>query len=165
MGLHYNTAIIGIETNFSTYPVMELERLRYPKQYIRESIDDYTHKIKQSFGFLTNTKTRPVILAELIKAVRDDITIVNDETTLQEMLTFVRNPETLKPEAELGAHDDCVLSLAIAHYIRPQQSYIAQKETVARLWTASMWEDYENASPTEREINAGAIRSDNRRTL
>ena len=131
---------------------MELERLRYPKQYIRESIDDYTHKIKQSFGFLTNTKTRPVILAELIKAVRDDITIVNDETTLQEMLTFVRNPETLKPEAELGAHDDCVLSLAIAHYIRPQQSYIAQKETVARRWTASMWEDYENASPTEREM-------------
>ena len=152
LGLHYNTALIGIETNFSTYPVMELERLRYPKQYIRESIDDYTHKIKQSFGFLTNTKTRPVILAELIKAVRDDITIVNDETTLQEMLTFVRNPETLKPEAELGAHDDCVLSLAIAHYIRPQQSYIAQKETVARLWTASMWEDYENASPTEREM-------------
>ena len=152
LGLHYNTALIGIETNFSTYPVMELERLRYPKQYIRESIDDYTHKIKQSFGFLTNTKTRPVILAELIKAVRDDITIVNDETTLQEMLTFVRNPETLKPEAELGAHDDCVLSLAIAHYIRPQQSYIAQKETVARLWTESMWEDYENASPTEREM-------------
>ena len=152
LGLHYNTALIGIETNFSTYPVMELERLRYPKQYIRESIDDYTHKIKQSFGFLTNTKTRPVILAELIKAVRDDITNVNDETTLQEMLTFVRNPETLKPEAELGAHDDCVLSLAIAHYIRPQQSYIAQKETVARLWTASMWEDYENASPTEREM-------------
>ena len=152
LGLHYNTALIGIETNFSTYPVMELERLRYPKQYIRESIDDYTHKIKQSFGFLTNMKTRPVILAELIKAVRDDITIVNDETTLQEMLTFVRNPETLKPEAELGAHDDCVLSLAIAHYIRPQQSYIAQKETVARLWTASMWEDYENASPTEREM-------------
>ena len=152
LGLHYNTALIGIETNFSTYPVMELERLRYPKQYVRESIDDYTHKIKQSFGFLTNTKTRPVIISELIKATRDDITIVNDKTTLQEMLTFVRNEETLKPEAEAGAHDDCVMSLAIAHYIRPQQSYIAQKETVARLWTASMWEDYENASPTEREM-------------
>ena len=152
LGMHYNTALIGIETNFSTYPVMELERLRYPKQYIRESIDDYTHKIKQSFGFLTNTKTRPVILAELIRAVRDDIAIVNDETTLQEMLTFVRNPETLKPEAEAGAHDDCVMSLAIAHYIRPQQSYIEQKEELTRKWTASMWEDYENASPAEREM-------------
>ena len=153
LGLHYNTALIGIETNFSTYPVMELERLRYPKQYVRESIDDYTHKIKQSFGFLTNTKTRPVIISELIKATRDDITIVNDKTTLQEMLTFVRNEETLKPEAEAGAHDDCVMSLAIAHYIRPQQQYTAVKEDgEAKKWTASQWEDYENASPAEREM-------------
>ncbi len=153
LGMFYNTALVGIETNFSTYPVMELERLRYPKQYVRESIDDYTHAIKHSFGFLTNTKTRPVIIAELIKAAREDITIVNDETTLQEMLSFVRNEETLKPEAEPGAHDDCVMSLAIAHYIRPQQSYLAtapgERE---RKWTASMWEDYENASPTEREM-------------
>lgn len=152
LGMHYNTALIGIETNFSTYPVMELERLRYPKQYIRESVDDYTHRIRRSFGFRTDSKTRPVILAGLIRAVRDDIAIVNDETTLEEMLTFVRNPETLKPEAEPGAHDDCVMSLAIAHHIRPQQSYLRQEETQTRRWTASMWEDYENASPAEREL-------------
>lgn len=152
LGMHYNTALIGIETNFSTYPVMELERLRYPKQYVRESIDDYMHSIKRSYGFRTDSKTRPVILAELIRAVRDDITIVNDETTLEEMLTFVRNPETLRPEAEAGAHDDCILSLAIAHHIRPQQSYLRQEEAQTRKWTASMWEDYENASPAEREL-------------
>ena len=153
LGLHYNTALIGLETNFSTYPVMELERLRYPHQYVRETIDDYTHKVRQSFGFLTNTKTRPVILAELIKAVRDDIEIVNDETTLEEMLSFVRNPETLKPEAEPGAHDDCVLSLAIAHHIRPQQSYLLQEPRAQGVkWSRSQWEDYENASPAEREM-------------
>lgn len=153
LGMYYNTALVGIETNFSTYTVMELERLRYPKQYVRESIDDYTHAVKHSFGFLTNTKTRPVIIAELIKAVRDDTAIVSDETTLQEMLTFVRNEETLKPEAEPGAHDDCVMSLAIAHYIRPQQSYLASApDERERRWTASMWEDYENASPADREL-------------
>lgn len=152
LGMYYNKALIGIETNFSTYPVMELERLRYPKQYVRESIDDYTHKVKQSYGFLTNTKTRPVIISELIKAVRDDIHIVRDEITLQEMLTFVRNQETLKPEAEAGAHDDCVMSLAIAHYIRPQQRYIQERAEMTRKWTASMWEDYENASAAEREM-------------
>ena len=152
LGMYYNTALIGVETNFSTYPVMELERLRYPRQYVRESIDDYTHKIRQSFGFQTTPRTRPVILAELIRTVRDDIRAVNDETTLQEMLTFVRNPETLKPEAEPGAHDDCVMSLAIAHFIRPQQSYLAAAPDEAeRKWTASMWEDYENASHAERE--------------
>lgn len=152
LGMYYNTALIGIETNFSTYPVMELERLRYPKQYVRESIDDYTHKIKQSFGFLTNTKTRPVIISELIKAARDDANILCDTTTMQEMLSFVRNEETLKPEAEPGAHDDCVMSLAIAHYIRPQQSYVARAADTLKKWTASQWEDYENASPAEREL-------------
>lgn len=29
LGAYYNDALIGIETNYSTYPVMELERLRY----------------------------------------------------------------------------------------------------------------------------------------
>lgn len=153
LGLYYNTALIGIETNFSTYPVMELERLRYPKLYVRESVDDYTHKIKQSYGFLTNTKTRPIIISELVKAVRDDISILNDATTMEEMLTFVRNEATLKPEAAAGCHDDCVMSLAIAHHIRPQQSYLAAAtEEGTTEWTVSMWEDYENATKEEREM-------------
>ena len=152
LGLYYNTALIGIETNFSTYPVMELERLRYPKQYVRETIDDYTHKVKQSFGFLTGPKSRPVIISELIKATREDMDIVCDETTLQEMLTFVRG-EDWRPEAEAGAHDDCVMALAIAHYIRPQQSYLQESESAPGVtWTESQWEDYENATQAERVL-------------
>lgn len=152
LGMYYNTALVGIEANFSTYPVMELERLRYPKQYVRETVDDFTHSIRRSFGFWTGPKTRPVILAELIRAVREDITLVCDEATLQEMLTFVRG-EDWRPEAEPGAHDDCVMSLAIAHYIRPQQSYLLERESApGTKWSPSMWEDYENASPAEREM-------------
>lgn len=152
LGMYYNTALIGVETNFSTYPVMELQRLNYPKQYVRETVDDYTHAPRRSFGFQTNTKTRPLILSELIKAAREDPTLLNDETTIHEMLTFVRNPDTLRPEAESGAHDDCVLALAIAHFIRPQQLYTVQaKECMRVKWTASQWEDFESASASERE--------------
>lgn len=151
LGMYYNTALIGIEANWSTYPVMELERLKYPKQYVRESVDDYTHSIKRSFGFWTGTKTRPVILSELIRAVREDIHLVSDEATLHEMLTFVRG-EDFKPQAEEGAHDDCVMALAIAHYIRPQQSYLKQQgPNAAKRWTKDMLEDYENATVEERE--------------
>ncbi|MBD5099223.1 MAG: PBSX family phage terminase large subunit [Clostridiales bacterium] len=153
LGMHYNTALIGPEANFSTYPVMELERLGYPKLYVRESVDDYTHKIRHSYGFVTSPKTRPIIIAGLIKAVREDVSIVSDEATLLEMLSFVRNEDTLRPEAEPGGHDDLVLALAIAHHIRPQQSYLVQ-ETPAQgvKWTADMWEDYENASPEGRKM-------------
>lgn len=151
LGMYYNTALIGIETNWSTYPVMELERLRYPKQYVRESVDDYTHKVRHSFGFWTSTKTRPIIISELIKAVREDVSILNDDTTMGEMLTFVRD-EHYKPVAEEGAHDDCVMALAIAHHIRPQQDYLpARPEPEDVAWDASMWEDYNNASKAERE--------------
>lgn len=151
LGSYYNTALIGIETNWSTYPVMELERLHYPKQYVRESVDDYTHKVRHAFGFWTSTKTRPIIISELIKAVREDVSILNDETTMGEMLTFVRD-EHYKPTAEEGAHDDCVMALAIAHHIRPQQSYLVEagpEKTVD--WDESMWEDYHNASPEQQQ--------------
>lgn len=151
LGMYYNTALIGIETNWSTYPVMELERLRYPKQYVRESVDDYTHKVRHAFGFWTSTKTRPIIISELIKAVRDDVSILNDDTTMGEMLTFVRD-EHYKPVAEEGAHDDCVMALAIAHHIRPQQDYLPESpEAEGVAWDASMWEDYNNASKAEKE--------------
>lgn len=52
-----------------------------------------------------------------------------------------------------GPHDDCVLALAIAHYIRPQHTMKIQtleiKGTVS--WTEDMWEDYNRASPEARE--------------
>lgn len=151
LGMYYNTALIGIETNYSTYPVRELERLGYPKQYVRETVDDYTHAIKHAYGYQTTPKTRPVMLAGLIRAVREDVTILRDATTLEEMLTFVRNEE-YRPEAEAGAHDDCVMALAIAHAIRDQQSYFAVPGGGSVRWSASMWEDYENASAAERRL-------------
>jgi phage terminase large subunit len=150
LGKWYNDALIAVETNLSTYPVMELERLKYKNQYVRESIDDYTHMPRRAFGFRTDSKTRPVIIAELIKAARDDIRMICDTDTLEEMLTFVRN-EAYRPEAEEGAHDDCVMSLAIAHHVRPFQSYLAEAEPAPAVeWSASMKEDYRNASPAER---------------
>lgn len=150
LGIWYNTALIGIEANLSTYPIRELERLKYPKQYVRETEDNYTHRVRESYGFKTTSQTRPVIIAELIAAVREDITIVSDRTTLEEMLTFVRN-EQYRPEAEEGAHDDCIMALAIAHHIRPQQSYQAVEEERGSVWTEAMWEDYRNASREEKE--------------
>lgn len=132
---------------------MELERLGYPNLYVRESVDDYTHKIRHSYGFVTSPKTRPIIISGLIKAVREDISIVSDEATLLEMLSFVRNEDTLRPEAEPGGHDDLVMALAIALHIRPQQSYLVQEAPAQGVkWTADMWEDYENASPKGRKM-------------
>lgn len=121
LGRYYNNALEGIETNFSTFPIKELERLGYKNQFIREREDTYTGKTAKAYGFKTTSLTRPLILAQLQAIVNDHIEKINDKDTLEEMLTFVRN-EKGRPEAQIGAHDDLVMALAIAHYIRSQQS-------------------------------------------
>lgn len=151
LGMYYNEALIGIETNFSTYPVKLLDLMGYRRLFVREVEDDFTGSVRKAFGFRTDKITRPVIIAELVKSARDKISSVNDEETLLEMLTFVRNPK-LRPEAEEGANDDCVIALAIAHYIRPQQSMRAKsKEADGVDWTADMWADYNRASSQDKK--------------
>lgn len=152
LGAYYNEALLAVETNFSTYPVKLLDLMGYKNLYVREIEDDFEGKIKHAFGFRTDRLTRPVIISELIRVMRDHIGSINDETTLMEMLTFVRN-DKLRPEAEDGAHDDCVMALAIAHYVRPQQSMAIQtapEEGVS--WTEDMWDDYNRASDEERKF-------------
>ena len=117
LGKRYNTALVSIEANFSSYPIRELERLRYPKQYVRQAEDSFTHRIRQSYGFKTSSVTRPLVIAGLVEVVREHPEWLNDRDTLNEMLTFVRN-ENGRPEAQEGAHDDCVMSLAIAYYVK-----------------------------------------------
>ena len=117
LGKHYHTALVSIEANFSSYPIRELERLRYSRQYVRQAEDSFTHRIRQSYGFKTSSVTRPLVIAGLVEVVREHPEWLNDRDTLNEMLTFVRN-ENGRPEAQEGAHDDCVMSLGIAYYTR-----------------------------------------------
>ena len=119
LGKYYCDALIGIEANFDSYPLMELQRLGYMKQYVREAVDTYTGKTEKRFGFKTTSLTRPTIISRLISIVRDHCDTINDRGTLEELLTIIRN-EKGRIEAPQGGHDDRMMSLAIAHHIREQ---------------------------------------------
>ena len=123
LGKYYKDALIGIEANFDSYPIMELQRLGYPKQYVREAQDTYTGKTEKRFGFKTTKLTRPTILARLISIVREHCETINDRDTLEELLTIIRN-EKGRIEAPEGGHDDQMMGLAIAHQIREQVVFI-----------------------------------------
>ena len=128
MGMYYNEALVGVEVNYSTHPVKELQRLNYPMQYTREQTDTYTGALKKAYGFNTNSSTRTVIIAELKEAARDNLENIVDDSTLAEMLSFAKVDG--RAEALPGKHDDLVMSLAIANHIRPQQSVVVKKEPV-----------------------------------
>lgn len=151
LGFYYNNALIGLETNFSTFPVKELQRLDYPNLYVRETEDTFTGKVQRSYGFRTTTRTRPIIIADLIKVVRENIESFIDKQTLEEMLTFVKNSQG-KPEAINGKFDDMVMAMAITYYIRNQQRFTVDKlqktkKTVDELFL----EHFKKKENTERD--------------
>ena len=119
LGAYYKNALIGIEANFDSFPIMELQRLGYSNQYVREAQDTYTGKTEKRFGFKTTSITRPLIISRLIEIVREHCETINDKETLEELLTIIRN-EKGRIEAPEGGHDDDMMGLAIAHHIREQ---------------------------------------------
>jgi hypothetical protein len=120
LGVMYNIALIGIEVNFSTYPTKHLTRCGYTNLYYREMFDEIENKAIHKFGFKTTSQTRPVIISELQVIIRENVSVLQDVTTINECLTFVKN-ENGKAEAIEGEHDDTVMALAIAYGIRHQQ--------------------------------------------
>ena len=154
LGIYYNTALIAIESNFSTFPNQELQRLHYPKLFVRQTMDTYTHKYKDSFGFKTTSATRPVLIAVLTEIIRETPELIRDKETLKECLTFVKN-EKGRPEAMLGCHDDHVIGLGIAHIARSQQKMtmsITDKSGHKEKWSEDLLNDYYNADEKTRKI-------------
>lgn len=151
LGRYYNDALVGIEVNYSTYPVKTLAKMGYPKLYVREVPDDFTGKFQTAYGWDTNRKTRPLAIAELVQLFRADPGMVTDRQTLKEMQVFQYNDDH-RPEALAGEHDDLVMALAIATQLRGQQSMVMpERERSTRNWTPDMWEDYYRASPEGRK--------------
>ena len=52
LGMFYNKALLGPESNFSTYPIQKLVELNYPNIFVRKKEDTYSSKHEKSFGFI-----------------------------------------------------------------------------------------------------------------
>ena len=133
LGLMYNEALVGIETNFSYEPTKELLRLGYPNMYVRENVTDDAGVVeKVKYGFNTNSATRPVIIADFQKKFRENPKIINDTRTLSQMMTFIRDNKG-KPTAAVGEHDDLIMAEVIGQYIssttQASHEYGEYKET------------------------------------
>ncbi len=122
LGMYYNKALIGIESNFDSFSIKELLRLGYRHQYIRRQPDKIGNNSMNEYGFRTDLRTRPEIISNLQQFVRQYPELINDRDTLAEMLEFVYNKDG-RPEAQEGSHDDLVMGYAIALKIINQVHY------------------------------------------
>ena len=122
LGKYYHDALIGIEINYSRQPTRILQKkYNYPNLYMRERLDGASDRSVMDYGFETTSRTKPIIIGELVELMRNNPYIEEDIPTLKEMTTFVKK-ENGKLEAIDGCHDDLVMAKAIAHFISKKQS-------------------------------------------
>ena len=89
----------------------------YPNLYARkQSEDDIKEGRPKKYGFHTNVSTKPMVIATLIKVVRENLYVERDERCLDEYLTYERKKNGAYG-AIVGKHDDLLMTRAIGLHI------------------------------------------------
>lgn len=128
LGMWYNEGMINPETNYSTYPVMELARLQYPTLYKREIIGTNDgSRTENRYGFVTTKTSRNSILSLVDDYTKTKIDTIPSYELLDEMSNFIlvetksrARKGAMRQEAAKGAHDDLIMALGITLFTRDQ---------------------------------------------
>ena len=121
LGRFYNDARIAIEMGggYGEPVIIALRdgkegRPPYPRLY-RHRQDDRTERVlHKNYGYPINSKTRPLVINQLEKAIRERLIPFLTDHLVNECYTFVYHNNLPSPRAAEGCHDDCVMSAAIA---------------------------------------------------
>ena len=119
LGMWCNNALIAVEGNGPGLAcILPLRNGQddypaYKNLYFKEIFDEVNKKKTKKFGFQTNLKTKPIIIDNLAKVIRENLITIPSEDTIRECQTYVVH-ENGKMGAVEGSHDDRVMALAIA---------------------------------------------------
>lgn len=111
--------VLGIESNNTGIATIakSKEYVWHSLLFKERTVDKATNRTTHKLGWNTNSKTRPLLLADYKSLYTDGLIPNIDEYLRHEMYTFVYNAKK-KPEASIGNHDDAVMSDAICCYMR-----------------------------------------------
>lgn len=115
-GLQYNKALMVIEiNNHGLTTITELKKLLYPNMFFRPAkFDTISQPMSEKLGWKTTLVTKPIMIDDLNKALREDSLMIHSKETLDEMLTFVYNDSNEMVPMARKYHDDCIMAAAIA---------------------------------------------------
>lgn len=115
LGKWYNQALIGAEIN--NHGLTTVQRLRdvgYNNLYRREmGIDERYEEYTSKLGWRTDVRTKPLMIDGLSEAISTNQIIDYDLIFIRECMTYIRDQRG-RTNAQLGQHDDTVISVAIA---------------------------------------------------
>lgn len=129
----YNNAFVGIENNaIGIATNIAIRDTFYPYVYTRKTYKRNIDVPVDEFGWNTNMQTKPLIIANMMSAIREGTTKFNSEQLIAECITFRRN-ERGHFEAQEGEHDDRVMAMAIALQLINEIPYATKHPSMDRI--------------------------------
>lgn len=120
IGYKYHTALLAPErNNHGLIVVTHLQgELKYPSSRIYvEHIPEPPGKPRPRYGWQTSNATRPLIIDNLVREVREGTHLIRSADVFAEM-QFFKVQDNGRQEADPGQHDDRVMGTAIAKHVR-----------------------------------------------
>ncbi len=126
LGQTYGQALLAVERNNHGYGVLaHLRDMEYQNIFEKGG----------ELGWLTSAATRPAMIENMVAVLVSRPELFQSGRLLEECRTFVRHPDGNAAAAE-GAHDDCVMAMAIALAVRREDAGRGAKKRM--LQTASL---------------------------
>ena len=134
VGREYGSCMLVVENNSIGYTVLDkLIEYGYPNLYhsvksTHEYIEQHQAEVRNSAipGFSTTSKTRPLIVAKLEEFIRNKLIKTYSSRLTNEFKTFIW--KNGKPQAMKGYHDDLIMALAIACWVRDTALQVNARE-------------------------------------
>lgn len=128
----------------------------------------FYEKEKNNFPGIKSTKSsRPQFLQTLQQRLMNNTLTVNSYRLVYELNSFVYNPITKKAEARRGNHDDLIISMALALYVRDLNEknlppIATSKEENMKIFSSDVYEQIRKEIINDEELeNLFSIDKDN----
>jgi len=115
MGIYYNNAYLVIEKQASGHSVVDKVRhdFKYKNLHKFKSYDS-RGRIKKKIGFVTNGKSKPIIINRFVELFETQQILINSADLLGEMKLFISKPNGRMEHMSKSNNDDRVLAFSMA---------------------------------------------------
>jgi hypothetical protein len=155
LGWWYNGALVGIENNnHGLTSLKAAQRVGYRNLYRTRKLGNVRSVATEQLGWRTTSTSKPLMIDELVAAVRNEDVQIHCDKTIAELRTFVR-----KANGKMvgSPYDDRTVSLAIAVQM---MKYVwlpeYQNPNVVPKNSLAWWEGHIMGNETKQKLPLGA---------